>query len=447
MNTLGARLPALGRLPMIEVTSIPTDMGNEYRGVETSPELTAHIVYTSGSTGPAKGVILNHLSVLHNLRYTAERWQYGVGDTHLTFGAPYHSAGLMVGYLMPVFAGGTSYSMRPEAFAANPLTFLNMIDTLRIRHTAFGDSALDRIIQALDQERGKDLNLTSWRTAIIGGEPLQHETLSALERLTNPLGFSANRIVTAYGMTEAAGLITTGTKGALPSVLSVDLVALSHGRARQTPCHSPSARTVISCGSPSHGVRIAIVDPQHNVEVPESVVGELWYSSPSLFDGYLGHPATHLASFRDLGDVERGGYFRSGDLAFVAGGEIFVLGRGKEVIRLDGRIYFPLDIERCVGDAHPLLASASCMAFEASRGGARLVVCLETASSRDFSLSVITKMILEGIQTRFSISNIDVVYVKPGGLPRVYTSAKKPRLKCRQQFVARELPTMEMAES
>ena len=385
--------------------------------------------------------------MLHNLRYTAERWEYGAGDTHLTFGAPYHSAGLMVGHLMPVFAGGTSYSMRPEAFAADPLSFLNMIDALRIRHTAFGDSAVDRFIQALDKERGKALNLTSWRTAVIGGEPLQHKTLSAFERLTQPLGFSANRIVTAYGMTEAAGLITTGRKGALPSSLSIDLVALSHGRARQISRRAPAARTVMSCGRPGHGVSIAIVDPQQNVEVPQSAVGELWCSSPSLFSGYLGHSRTELCSFRDLGDVERVGYFRSGDLAFVAGGEVFVLGRSKEVIRLDGRIYFPLDIELCVGGAHPLLASAPCMAFEASRGGSRLVVCLETAPSRDFPGSVIAKMVLEKIQTRFGINNVDVVYVKPGGLPRVYTSAKKPRLKCRQQFVAGELQTKEMAES
>jgi acyl-CoA synthetase (AMP-forming)/AMP-acid ligase II len=445
MKTIGARLSALSRVPMIEVTSGLTDTGDDYRDVAVSPRSIAHIIYTSGSTGPSKGVVLDHHAVLHNLRYTAERWEYGVGDTHLTFGAPFHSAGLMVGYLMPIFAGGVSYSVRPEAFTADPLRFLSLIDVLRIRHTTFGDSTVDRFIHVLREGGGQGLNLTSWRTAVIGGEPLQHETLSIFEGLTKPLGFAANRVVTAYGMTEAAGLIATGTKGAQPTVLDIDLVALSHGRAKQISRHARTARAVISCGRASHDVRLAIVDPEHSVEVPDSIVGELCYSSPSLFSGYLGHPSTDFVSFRDLGDEERSGYFRSGDLAFTSGGEVFVLGRSKEAIRLDGMIYFPLDIELCVAGAHPALAGAPCMAFEASRGGARLVVCLETASSHDFQHSVIGKMVMENIQARFGIGNIDIVYVRPGGLPRVHTSAKKPRLKCRQQFISGELPTLEEA--
>jgi acyl-CoA synthetase (AMP-forming)/AMP-acid ligase II len=438
LSQYGKLYPSLAALQFLDCTAVDDSEAREFVESWLDPEGTAHILYTSGSTSASKGVVLSHLAVAHNLTYTADRWRFDADGSHLTFAAPYHSAGLMVGYLMPLFVGATSYAMRPEAFAAAPLMFLRAIDGLRIRHTACGDSALDRWIAALRGATGSQPNLSGWRTAVIGGEPLNYSTLEEFGRLARQDGFSLNRIVTAYGMTEAAGLITTSIFGSRPRIISADLREL--GRGRVSPAHDSTipARVMVSCGVPSHDVSVVIVNPADGTELPPNQVGELWYASPSLFQGYFGKGVSELETVHTRDGETRTGYFRSGDLAAIVNNEVFVAGRLKEVIHAGDEMVFPADVEPCSEVAHPDLQGAPAIAFEVGEeGDRRLVIAQEVPKMAMNKAQEIEAAIGRSVSNRFGTSATPVVVlVQAGALPKVYTSAKRPRLRCKEEFLA-----------
>jgi acyl-CoA synthetase (AMP-forming)/AMP-acid ligase II len=251
-------------------------------------------------------------------------------------------------------------------------------------------------------------------------------------------GFSSDRIVTAYGMTEAAGLITTTTSGVTPRTITVDLNELTWGRVVPISETSASARLMVSCGHASHGVSVAIVDPDTLVECAPGELGELCYSSPSLFQGYFarGEPPTEIVLSREGGS--RGGYFRSGDLAAIVGDEIFVAGRLKETISIGGRRLIPLDIEQCASAAHSELFQSAAIAFAGGDGAdARVVITQEIPAQSLKIAGELRSAVRQAVIDRFG-EDIDpeVVLVRPHSLPSVYTSAKKPRLRCRQQYLA-----------
>jgi acyl-CoA synthetase (AMP-forming)/AMP-acid ligase II len=427
------RLACLDRLDIVAIEAAVEgkDDGAPPHQVKSSDP--AHILYTSGSTSPAKGVILSHGAVAHNLRYTSERWGFGRGDRHATFGVLYHSAGIMVGYLMPLFIGATSVLMTPEMFASDPIAWLHALAEHRVTHTACGNGAIDRLLAALARERARParidgLDLSAWRVAVIGGEPLHPSTLDELGRLCGPLGFALERVVTAYGMTEAAGLITTSHRDRAPSRVFLEPRALIERRVVLKSSAERPVKIAITCGTPSHGVTVEIVDPETHRICPPGKVGEVWYSSPSLFDGYLGlKPSRQLSALAGTQDAR---YLRSGDAGLVVEEELFILGRLKELIVRKGRWLYPQEIEWVAEGADPGLAGFTSMVFSLA-GEDEVVLAQEVPShlaATPAALDRLADMIRAHLGAHFGDCVDRIVLLHPGTLPWVYTSAKKPRL-------------------
>jgi acyl-CoA synthetase (AMP-forming)/AMP-acid ligase II len=446
---------ALGLLDDVVLAAVDTVSGagpagrageGEADAAEDDPSAAAHVIYTSGSTSAAKGVVLSRAAVAHNVRYTSERWAFGEHDVHLTFGAPFHSAGIMVGYLMPLYRGATSVLMRPATFARAPLRWLEAIARYGVTHTACGNSALERLF---DQLAGRAaalgaLDLSSWRVAVVGGDPLHPSTLEALKHHCAPLGFGPERVVTAYGMTEGAGLITTSQRGRAPRRIALDPVALTLRRVVQRSPDHTGSKVAVSCGEPSHGVRVAIVDPVTQRRCAPGNVGEVWYTSPSLFTGYLGaDPARVLSRVEHDTEAE---YLRTGDAGLLVDGEVFILGRLKELILQGDRWFYPQDLEWIAEAATPGLQGLPSIAVAGLEPGSDEILLArevpEALAGDAGGLARVAADIHRALVRHSDTGPLRVVLVPAGSLPRIYTSAKKPRLLARRMLEQRAIPEL-----
>lgn len=403
---------------------------------------TGHWIFTSGTTGPAKAVRLAKRAVAFNLAYTAMAWEFEAGSRIVGLGAPFHSAGLMVGYLMPIFAGAGAVLVSPADFARNPDRLLAAIAEAEATHLACPDSTLERCLDLPDGAfEGRDLS--RWRMAVIGGEPLSSETLTRFEARLARASAAHVAIGVAYGMTEAAGLIATSGRRR-PVTGAFALGPLSKGRA--TPAGQSTSRFIASGGAPSRGVRVAVIDAESRA-LSFGRIGRVVFASPSLFDGYEGGETAASLTLAVQGPdgAERAGFFETGDLGFVtqgeAGPEIAIVGRAKEAIRAGSRLLHALDLERVAAAAHPALSERRVVAAvdsHASDSGALVLAEIEP----DAPVDAVADAIRVALDMVFSGVGVRVALVASGGLPVVPTSSKKPRLRAAVAFLEGHLPVL-----
>jgi acyl-CoA synthetase (AMP-forming)/AMP-acid ligase II/alpha-ketoglutarate-dependent taurine dioxygenase len=406
----------------------------------------AHYLFTSGTTGRSKVVRLSRDAVVRNALYVAERWEFGAGDRLPVVGPPYHSAGLMVGLVMPLYMGAVGVFPPADISPAQPVRWLRVLGEARSTHLACGDGLLRTLLLGLPDDPA--LQYPALRAVIIGGEPLDLCTYDLVERHFAPLAAREFRIFTAYGMTEAAGLISTSTHPR-PTRRWVRRAELERGRVAPVPDggRGPGDRdavVLVSCGSPSHGVVLRVVDDTGRAAAADTI-GRVEFHSDCLFDGYVTDPAeaaaielkVNAASLCAVGDEGR--FFPTGDLGFLHGGELFIRGRVKEAIPIGGALVPAERIEAiaraaCVAVAghHGVAAlpipeaGAEAPGSGASAPPGELMVMQEvsTAADPEAAAAAIAAALLEALP----LLSIRILLFAPDSLPRLCTSAKKLRL-------------------
>jgi acyl-CoA synthetase (AMP-forming)/AMP-acid ligase II len=366
--------------PLVAVDRFTGDPRVTFRDVGVKPDDLAFLQYTSGTTGTPKGVMVSHAQVVTNLERICDLIAPRRTDTGCCWLPPYHDMGLIGGILFPLMTGLPIVLMPPAAFLQRPLRWLEAMSDYRAAITTAPNFAWQLCADAVDEETPARLDLTALRCGLSGAEKVRYETMEAFARKFAPHGFRRESIIPVYGMAETVLLATGTPRQTLAAALLLDPVALSAGRVNilerrvageAEPVLSgggPAATAghlAVSCGRVIAGHALRIVDPETRAECADDAVGEIWLSGPSLATGYWGRPGETAETFKArLADASVGpDYLRTGDLGTVVDGELYVLGRIKEMIIVRGRNHYAQDLEGTAASADPLLGHDRTIAF------------------------------------------------------------------------------------
>ena len=423
-----------------------------WRAPETGGDTLAFLQYTSGSTALPKGVMVSHGNLLANVGVVSQCFQHPPGGAAVGWLPPYHDMGLISMIVAPVCLGVPSVVMSPMAFLQRPLRWLQAISKYRAATSGGPTFAYDLCVRRIAPEQREGLDLGDWSLAFIGSEPVRPETLDAFARAFAPCGFRRQAFTPCYGLAESTLFVTGVARAATPRARPFSKKSLERGRVARPSKPNGDARWLVSSGPPWGDVGLKIVDPETGRECPGDTIGEIWVSGSSVAKGYWDRPKSTGKYFRArLRDGRGETFLRTGDLGFVSEGELFITGRRKGLIIIDGRNHYPHDIETTVERSHALIRPGGCVAFALEvHGQERLAIVAEIdrkalrngngsgpARGRAGSPEVWSS-VLTAIRTAVAMDHDVPVHavslVRPGAVPK--TSSGKPRRQlCRAMFL------------
>ena len=336
----------------------------------------AFLQYTSGSTGNPKGVVLTHRNVLASLGSMREALAVTPDDVFVSWLPLYHDMGLIGAWMGALYYGFPLVLMSPLAFLARPVRWLRAIQAYRATVSGGPNFAYELCLRRIDDEALEGLDLGSWRIAFNGAEPVSPHTLERFAGRFSAHGFDRRALMPVYGLAEATLGVAFTPVGRGPRYDRVERAAMQdERRARPAEPADSGALTFVSCGVPIPGFEVRAVDDAGR-ETSAREVGRLQFRGPSTTAGYLRNPQATQALFDD-------DWLDSGDLGYVAGGEIYISGRAKDVIIRAGRNLYPYELEEAVADVDGV--RRGCVAVfgsgDATSGTERLVVLAETRES------------------------------------------------------------------
>ena len=388
----------------------------------------ALLQYTSGSTGAPKGVMVSHGNLLHNQRLIKAAF----GHTEQTVGVCwlplYHDMGLIGHVLQSLYLGITTVLMSPVAFVAKPARWLRAISNYKATSSGGPDFAFDLCLRRVTAEQMVGLDLSSWKVAFSGAETIRDLTLARFAEKFSVCGFRRNALTSCYGMAEATLLVTASVKTRAPIVRRVDAAALQRHLVRPVEAGDGKDIAIVSCGRPVEQ-EVAIVDPHTHRRCRSEQVGEIWVRGPSVARGYWNSGRESAATFEArIADSGDGPFLRTGDLGFLDNGELFVTGRVKDLIVIDGRNYYPSCIEAAVGASHPALEGGAAAAFSVEHEGQeRLVVVHEVHRHvlQRLPRAEVMSAASHALMRQLGVPLQDLVLLHQGSLPK--TSSGKIR--------------------
>ncbi|WP_051723659.1 AMP-binding protein [Micromonospora chokoriensis] len=411
-----ARLaPELGALRWIAVDETEADPAGDVFSDE--PEATALLQYTSGSTSTPRGVMLSHANLLHNSGLIRGFFDTSEQDSGVSWLPPYHDMGLIGGLLQPLHAGATVTLMSPLHFLEEPMRWLRAVHKYGASISGGPNFAYELCVRKSDPAQVAQLDLSGWRVAFNGAEPIRPDTLRRFARTFAPAGFRAEAFLPCYGLAEAT-LIVSAARGA-----------------REVTADGLPA-PLVSCGRPADDQRVAVVDPATAEPVPDGTVGEILVAGPSVAKGYWNQPDQTARVFGT-------GFLRTGDLGFLDGGELVVTGRLKDLLIVRGRNHYPQDIEHTVERTDPVVRPGCAAAFLVPGDDEdRLVVVLEARrGAAELDVGDLAGRIRRAIAEEHGVQVHTVALVRAGGLPKT-SSGKIQRWRCRELFCDGELPEL-----
>ncbi|WP_051705248.1 fatty acyl-AMP ligase [Streptomyces sp. NRRL S-455] len=418
----------------------PADAPPPLPGETARHDTPALIQYTSGSTSDPKGVVVTHGNLLHNVAVMGASFAVPPGTRHGGWIPLYHDMGLVGHLLTGVLLGRGAVTMNPIAFIRKPHQWLRVIDRFAIGHSNAPDFAYALCLRRTRPDQIEGLDLSRWRYAVNGSEPVHAPTLRAFTERFVPYGFRPDALVPCYGMAEAT-LYVSGTVSRPPATLHADAALLERNvlaAAKPADPARSTTRELVSCGE-LHDLTCRIVDPETGAALPDGTVGEIWLRGPGVAHGYWDNTAATEEIFGAVLDGEP--YLRTGDLGALLDGELFLTGRRKEALTVNGRNLYPQDIEHELRSRHPELAALPGAAFTVvDRRGERheeaLVVTQEIARHLpDEQYARLAADMKRTVVREFGLPVRGVALLRRGTVRRT-TSGKIQRVAMRELFLA-----------
>jgi phthiocerol/phenolphthiocerol synthesis type-I polyketide synthase C len=441
------QLPSSRPFRCLNVEDLPDGAENDWRAPVIEGSALAFLQYTSGSTGTPKGVMVGHGNLLHNLSLINHGFDSGPDEEVGVFWLPiYHDMGLVGGILGSVYLGVSTILMSPASFLQRPVRWLEAITRYRGNISGAPNFAYQLCIDRITPEQRSSLDLSSWRVAFCGSEPINNQTLNRFADTYEAHGFRREAFYPCYGMAEATLIISGGLGPATPKAHTVSREALADNRVVETTETGKDAAQFVSCGSALLNQKIVIVKPTTLSRCLPDEVGEVWVSGPSVALGYWNRPDETERVFQAyLADTGEGPFMRTGDLGYLHQDELFITGRLKDLIVIRGHNHYPQDIELTVEQSHLALQAGGGAAFSVELGAAgeeRLVVVQEVARRyRHLDVNEALQAIRRAVVEQHELQAYAVVLIKPLSIPKT-SSGKIRRQECRARFLAGTLDVL-----
>lgn len=402
--------------------------------------------YTSGSTASPKGVMISHDNLIANLELINSSCEMSDGEVAVLWLPPFHDFGLIAGISWPVFHGAHCVQFPPSIFMAHPDRWLKLVSRYKASVTGAPNFAYQYCIEQISEAQRSGLDLSCLDVVINGSERIRASTMREFYEVYAEYGLRSGAIAPAYGMAESVLLVTmrSRTASGLPPVCRVDEVELGRGLVMFVE-DSASGVDVVSAGLARQNEHAAtVVDPDSLQELSEGRVGEVWIAGKSVAGGYWGQPKDITSQvFGAKLDGSPLAWFRTGDTGFIHDGVLYVVGRIKEMMVINGRNVFPQDIELTIEQVNSSFRSNGCAVFSLNENEkAQVVVVQEVKSLPGISGDELVVEIRKELAEQHGIFKLAaVLLVKPGRLPRT-SSGKIQRLQCKKLYIENSLEAL-----
>ncbi|MDX3100853.1 fatty acyl-AMP ligase [Nonomuraea angiospora] len=396
----------------------------------TEPGSLAFLQYTSGSTSDAKGVMVTHRSLVDTLRVGAELLDLREGARFCSWLPMHHDMGLVAMLLLPLHLGGATALMAPTDFLRHPWLWLDLIGRHGAEVSAAPNFAYDLCVRRVTDQQLHDLDLSSWKHVCNGAEPIDAGTLTRFADRFAAAGLKPESLTAGYGMAETTLFISGTAPGHAPVVTTVDPWALE----RDTLDLAATGRALVGCGRP-RALQVLIADPDTGAELPEGRVGEIWVRGPGVAAGYWRKPEETRRTFGGTTATGEGGFLRTGDLGALLEGELYITGRIKDLVIVNGRNLYPHDLERALTWVHAAAENMPSCVFSVAVPREEIVVVQEVRSRALASPGELVEEIRSVLSRKFGVGAANVCLVRPGEIRRT-TSGKIRRQVTRQLFAS-----------
>ncbi|MGK2902259.1 MAG: fatty acyl-AMP ligase [Mycobacterium sp.] len=456
-------LPRSRRPRVIAIDEIPDSVGATFAPVSLDTDDIAYLQYTSGSTRTPVGVEITHRAIGTNVLQMVISTGMDYDIRSVSWLPLYHDMGLLMIVCVALF--GTQVTlMSPIAFVRRPQRWIRQLAAESQHGSTFAAAPNFAFELAADRglpEPGEDLDLSNVVSLINGSEPVNIDSIAKFNAAFGPYGLPSTAIKPSYGMAEATLFVSTIDPAAGASVIYLDRDQLGAGRAVPVAPDAPNALAQVSCGRIARSQWGVIVNPDTEAELPDGEVGEIWLHGNNIGRGYWANPEETERTFGNKlqcrlavgshaeGSPNEATWLRTGDLGVYLDGELYITGRIKDMIIVDGRNHYPQDIEATTAEASSAVRTGYVAAFSvpadqvpgapADVAGERLVIVAERAAGAGRAeRQPVIDAIRAAVSRRHNLPLSDVVLVAAGVIPRT-TSGKLARRACRAQYLNGEL--------
>ncbi len=463
--------PAKERPRVIAVDAVPVEVGSTWEQVDVAADTVAYLQYTSGSTRIPTGVQITHLNLATNIVQIIEALDGEEGDRGLSWLPFFHDMGLITAMLAPMLGHYITF-MTPAAFVRRPGRWIREMSrkpddvggVISVAPNFAFDHAAAR---GLPRDDEPPLDLSVVKCILNGSEPISAATVRRFNEAFAPHGFKPQAIKPSYGLAEATLFVSTTPMGDHPKIISVDRDALNTGTFVEVDPDSPSAVAQAGAGKVGVAEWAVIVDAESATELPDGQIGEVWISGQNMGTGYWGKEAETAETFHNIlksrtnpshaeGATDDATWVRTGDLGAYHDGELFITGRVKDLVIVDGRNHYPQDLEYSAQESTKALRVGYVAAFsvpanqlpdevfdnahaglkrDPDDASEQLVIVGERAAgAHKLDMGPITDDIRAAIAVRHGVTVRDVVLTSAGAIPRT-SSGKIGRRACRAAYL------------
>ncbi|MEP7279703.1 MAG: fatty acyl-AMP ligase [Bacteroidota bacterium] len=424
---------------LVTDTVIMDDWTEKLQQPEIDGNDIAFLQYTSGSTSLPKGVMVSHRNLLHNLDNIETSFGQSSKSQTVIWLPPYHDMGLIGGILQPLYTGNPVTLIPHLIFLQRPIRWLQAITRFKATTSGGPNFAYDLCVKKIKPEQREQLNLSTWEVAFNGAESINHKTLDQFAEYFAPCGFHREAFLPCYGLAEATLLVTGGPKTKLPVIKNLVKSGLEQDKVIISPDISKDTQTLVSCGQNLSDQKIRIVNMKTLTPCDGNEVGEIWVSGPSVAKGYWNKPLETESSFfaRLSNSKEEGPFLRTGDLGFLLDGELYITGRIKNLIIVDGKNHYPNDIEKTVEISHPAVKPTGCAVFSIENcGSERVIILVEIQHKLISNTTEILKAIQTTVAQYHELSIYEIIITLPGSIPKT-SSGKIKYFLCKKNYLSR----------
>jgi amino acid adenylation domain-containing protein len=440
-----AQTPHHKKIQVLSADLVPVGEAQSWRDPGVGRDTLAFLQYTSGSTGSPKGVMVTHGNIVSNEEMIHSAFEQSESSIIVSWLPLYHDMGLIGGVLQPLYVRASCVLMSSLSFLQRPRRWLEVITEYRATTSGGPNFAYDLCVRKIPAAQREGLDLSSWKVAFNGAEPIRAETLERFAQAFGPHGFHRRAFYPCYGLAEATLFVTGDDVDAEPRLASVSSEALQENRVVESV--EADRRTLVACGRARMEQQVLIVDTETRKPCLPARVGEIWVAGASVARGYWNRPQETKRDFDARLSVEGSvegqdevSYLRTGDLGFINDGQLFITGRLKDLIIVRGRNFYPQDIEYTVESCHPSLRPGCGAAFSITVEDEERAAVVQEVDRRfaDSDAEAIVEAIRAAVAQEHELLLHDVVLIRTGSIPKT-SSGKIQRHACREGYLAGSL--------